>query len=123
MASFTYALMQDGQIVEYRSYPQEMPVGQGAPGEFANMIAATSPPAPPIAPSPRAWLERLDPATQAAISAAAARDETGALLLWLLKAAGNPTIDITAPETIAGVQALAAAGMLTAAQQAVLLAP
>lgn len=81
------------------------------------------PPAIPVPPTPREWLERLSPATQATITAAAAKDASGALLLWLLKASGNPTIDVTAAETVAGVQALAAMGIITAAEQAALLAP
>jgi hypothetical protein len=74
-------------------------------------------------PTPRQWLERLPPATQGAITQAAATDTTGAILLWLLKAAGTPTIDVTAAETQQGVQALVAAGVLTADDQALLLAP
>jgi hypothetical protein len=78
---------------------------------------------PKSQPTPRAWLERLAPATQAAITAAATKDTTGAMLLWRLKAAGNPTIDVTSPETIASVQAMVTAGVITAQEQATLLAP
>ena|SRR5581483_6773867 len=74
-------------------------------------------------PSPREWLERLAPTTQAAITKAAASDTTGAMLLWLLKAAGNPTIDVTNPETQQGVATLVATGIITQADQATLLAP
>lgn len=77
----------------------------------------------PVPPTPRVWLERLSPATQAAITSAAAKDTSGALLLWLLKASGNPVIDVTAPETIAGVAALVSIGIITAQDQAALLAP
>jgi hypothetical protein len=86
--------------------------------------APQSPPKLPyVPPTPRQWLERLAPATQSAITAAAAKDTTGALLLWLLKAAGNPSIDVTSPETQQGVQALVAAGIITAHDQQTLLAP
>lgn len=78
---------------------------------------------PPPRPTPRQWLERLSPATQSAITAAAAKDASGALLLWMLKAAGNPAIDVTSAETVQGVGALVAAGIITAADQAALLAP
>jgi hypothetical protein len=74
-------------------------------------------------PTPRQWLERLAPATQAAITRAAAADATGAMLLWLMKAAGNPTIDVTSAETQQGVAALLAAGVITAADQTALLTP
>jgi hypothetical protein len=40
-----------------------------------------------------------------------------------MKASGSQTIDVTLPETIDGVTALVAAGVLTADDQAVLLAP
>lgn len=75
------------------------------------------------APTPRQWLERLSPAAQGGITKAAATDATGALLLWLLKAAGNQTIDVTSAETQQGVQSLVAAGVIHAADAALLLAP
>ncbi|HEX9489782.1 MAG TPA: hypothetical protein VF930_05825 [Stellaceae bacterium] len=78
---------------------------------------------PKARPSPREWLERLAPATQAAITKAAAADATGGMLLWLLKAAGNPAIDVTSAETVAGVQAMVSAGVITAADQTTLLTP
>lgn len=86
---------------------------------FHTAIAA----AQKIKPTPREWLERLSPTTQGAITAAAAKDQTGALLLWLLKAAGNPSIDVTSAETIQGVGVLAAAGIITADEQKALLTP
>lgn len=108
--------------------PQDMtqPVYAGLTLE---LVAADDPriilPAPPpVQPSPRQWLERLAPATQAAITRAAVADATGALLLWLMKAAGNGApIDVAAQETKDGVAALAAAGVITAADAATLLAP
>lgn len=75
----------------------------------------------PVPPTPRAWLERLSPATQAAIAAAGASNPT--ILLWLLKAAGTPAIDVTASETIAGVGALVTAGIITTTDQTTLLTP
>ena len=87
------------------------------------LAALPAPPAPKIPPTPRQWLERLAPATQTAITKAATGDTTGGLLLWLLKAAGNPTIDVTSQETAQGVQALVTAGIITAADEATLLAP
>lgn len=75
-------------------------------------------------PGPRAWLERLAPASQAAIVKAAIADTSGGLLLWVLKAAGNGApIDVTSAETQQGVAALVTAGVITAAEQATLLAP
>jgi hypothetical protein len=76
---------------------------------------------PPPKPTPLAWLERLPEAKQDAIATAAMGNAS--INLWLLKAAGVPEIDVTDPRTIAGVQALVAAGVLTSEDQAVMLAP
>jgi hypothetical protein len=78
-------------------------------------------PIPPVPPSPRQWLERLSPEKQAAIASGGLAN--AAVLLWLLKASGSSTIDVTLQETIDGVAALVSAGILTADDQAVLLAP
>lgn len=128
MSGFIYAVMNGNAVVEFRSYPQAMQVGPGAPGEFANMVAATTDQlaalaaaAPKVPPTPRQWLERLAPATENAIFAAAATNP--AILQWLFKAAGNPSIDVTLAETIAGVAEMVAAGLITAQDQATLLAP
>ena len=53
------------------------------------------------------------------LSAAARRDN--APFLWFMKASGSATIDVTLQGTIDGVAALVAAGVLSAADQAVLL--
>jgi hypothetical protein len=82
---------------------------------------APAPVTPKAPPTPRQWLERLAPATESTIFAAAMGN--AAILQWLFKAAGNPTIDVTAAETISGVEAMAAAGLITAQDQATLLAP
>lgn len=79
------------------------------------------PPAIPKQPTPREWLERLPGDKQAAISAAAVQNP--AILLWLLKAAGTTTIDVSLDETKQGVGALALAGVLTSDDAAILLAP
>jgi hypothetical protein len=87
----------------------------------ATTQAWSAPPAPvPPMPTPREWLERLDQGKQAAIAAAARSNDT--LFLWFMKASGSATIDVTLPETIAGVEALVTAGVLSSADQAVLLA-
>lgn len=92
-----------------------------ADGVFTGPTPAPQEPAPPVPPSPRAWLERLTPEKQAAISAAALAN--AAILLWVIKASGSPTIDVTLQETKDGVAALVAAGVFTADDQALLLAP
>src|SRR5258708_2253826 len=90
---------------------------------FRSRVLAARAATPKARPSPREWLERLAPATQAAITKAAAADATGGMLLWLIKAAGNPAIDVTSAETVAGVQAMVSAGVITAADQTTLLTP
>ena len=72
-------------------------------------------------PTPREWLERLAPATQLALETAALTKADVAL--WLRKATGNPTIDVTLQETKDGVAAMVTAGLLTAADQTTLLTP
>lgn len=84
-------------------------------------IDAAAPPSPAIQPNPRQWLERLTADKQAAIAAAGVGN--AAILLWLLKAAGSPAIDVTSADTIAGVGALVTAGIITTADQSILLEP
>ena len=115
-----------GAVVGTSANPQDMT--QAVYGGLSQVEVADNDPriatflAPkPLPPSPRAWLERLTPSTQAAIAAAGASNP--AILLWLLKAAGSPAIDVTAAETIQGVGALVAAGVITAADQTTLLTP
>jgi hypothetical protein len=79
------------------------------------------PPPPPPQPSPREWLERLSATKQAAIAAGGIANAQ--ILLWLLKASGSSSIDVTLQETQQGVAALVSAGILSADDQAVLLAP
>jgi cytochrome P450 len=88
----------------------------------AELVAFLKPPVAPVPVDARLWLERLAPATQLAITTAAAASPS--LLLWLLKAAGAQSgIVLTDPETVAGVAALVAAGVITTADQTTLLAP
>jgi hypothetical protein len=102
----------DGELVPLT----DAEIAQRKADEAATSVA----PKPPM-PSPREWLERLAPATQQAVSQAALANP--AILLWLLKASGSSQIDVTLPETVNGVGALVTAGVLTAADQATLLAP
>lgn len=92
---------------------------------FQIVDASTLPPPPPPPapkPSPREWLERLPADKQKAIFDAAIGNAT--LLGWLFKASGTTTgIDVTADETKQGVAALVSAGVLTVADQAILLTP
>jgi hypothetical protein len=97
-----------------------MPLSEADLAQLA-IDAATPLSFPSPAPSPREWLERLSADKQAAIAAAGVGN--GTILLWLLKAAGSPSIDITNAETIAGVAALVAAGVITTADQTILLTP
>ena len=89
-----------------------------AAGNTPEPVASVTVYAPP---TPREWLERLSPTTQAAVATAATSNAS--ILLWLLKASGSLSIDVTAPETKDGVAALVAAGIITAADQTTLLAP
>jgi len=90
---------------------------------IAGVVTEVDPPpvvAPVVRPSPREWLERLPKPKQAAIFQAAVGNAD--LLGWLFKASGTSTgIDVTAEETIEGVGALVAAGVLTLDDQTILL--
>jgi hypothetical protein len=92
---------------------------------YANGVFTDPPPLPAVTvrlpPSPREWLERLSPQKQAAIAAGGIANAQ--ILLWLLKAAGATAINVTLQETKDGVAALVAAGILSADDQAILLAP
>lgn len=77
----------------------------------------------PGMPTPREWFEALPPADQATVVKAAMADATGQTMLWLMKATGSSHIDVTAAETIAGVTALQNAGVISAADAQILLAP
>ena len=76
--------------------------------------------APPL-PTPREFMDRLSMSRQGEITAAAMQQP--ALLLWLLRMTGAREVDPAHPETIAGVQALRDAGVLTEQEAAGLLAP
>jgi hypothetical protein len=75
----------------------------------------------PIPPTPREWLERLSQQKQSAIAAGGIANAS--ILLWLLKASGSTTIDVTLQETKDGVAALVTAGILTTDDQTILLTP
>lgn len=77
---------------------------------------------PTLKPTPLAWLRRLAQATQQAIFTAAAQNPALLGLLFEADGAGGG-IDVTDPTTQAGVGAMAAAGVITQAEAAVLLAP
>lgn len=94
------------------------------PAAWAAMLAAVEPapyqaPALPRVVTPLAFMDRLAPETQAAITAAAAASP--AVLLWLLRLTGAREVDLDSAETQGGVAALQAAGLLTQEQAAALL--
>jgi hypothetical protein len=107
----------DGQIT-YRD-----DVSQAVRDQVAAVYAAHDPtaPGPSPAPTPREWLERLSMATQLGLETAALANAS--VSLWLRKATGAGSIDVTLQETKDGVAAMVAAGLLTAAEQTTLLAP
>lgn len=88
--------------------------------------ASTLPPfpsPPPAKPSPREWLERLPQDRQQAIIDAAFA-AGGLMRLWIIKALGSGFIDVTAEETITGVNSMRFAGVLVSdAERDTLLSP
>ena len=75
---------------------------------------------PPRLPTPREFMDRLTEARQAEITAAAMGN--AAVMLWLLRLLGATEVDPAHPETIAGVGALRAAGVITQPEAEALLA-
>lgn len=73
-------------------------------------------PAPALAPvtqmSPLVFIGRFTAAEQAAVAAAA--QTSAAMLLWLTQLSAAQYIDVTDPRTIAGINMLVTAGLLTA---------
>lgn len=76
---------------------------------------------PPRALTPREFMDRLSQVRQAEITAAAMASP--ALLLWLIRLSSAVEVDPAHPETIAGVNALRAAGAITQVEAGALLAP
>ena len=112
----------------------EVPSGLAvAPGWRWTSGGGFAPPATPPAPSrirvirSLAFRDRLAAARQAELTAAAAAAamppaSNGALLNFLLSQAASVTTDLDDPRTVGGVDALRAAGLITAAERAALLA-
>lgn len=87
-------------------------------------LSADPLPAPvPPKPTPREWLERLLSDRQQVV-VDAMLGNPGAGRLWIVRALGTGSIDVTDPETIQGVNAMRAAGILISdAERDALLAP
>lgn len=76
---------------------------------------------PPRTLTPREFMDRLPMQRQAEVTAAAM--QSPALLLFMLRLTGAREVDPSHPETVAGVTALRAAGVITEQEAAALLAP
>ena len=107
-----------GEVI-FADYATTAQLTQAFPNYVTALAAATKPAYVP--PTPRQWLERLSTATQLSLETAALTNAQ--VSLWLRKATGNPTIDVTLQETKDGVAAMVTAGLLTAADQTTLLTP
>ena len=93
-----------------------------ASGVFNGMAPSTwVPPAPPPPTTidPLAFINRLTPAEQAAITTAGQSNVQ--VQLWLMKLASAQQVNVTDPLTIGGVNAMVAAGLLTAQRAAQIL--
>lgn len=101
-------------------------VGVGYPGASVVDLTtkAISTPAP-TAPAPSTTVTYLEfealftPAEQTAIMTAATSNPT--LLQWLLRAAGSGSIDLSLPETKAGLDMLVSASLITADRETAIL--
>lgn len=135
----TYVLVSAAGIVEAAPYtPQSGHTIQGDVPPDMNWIDVTALPSPPglgstynpstrtfaapvlpLVPAPAIpttitpldFMARLTPAEQTAI--ATASQSNAQVLLFLLKLAGAQDVSVTDPLTVAGIQAMVAAGLLT----------
>ena len=80
--------------------------------------APVVPPAPTL--TPLEFMALLTPAEETAIATAALQN--AAVLLWLVKTSGASYVSLGDPATVAGVDAMVTAGLLTAARAAQILA-
>ena len=89
---------------------------------FSGTTFAAPAPKAPAAPKLTSlqFLALLEPSEQAAITTAALANAT--VMLWLLKVTGATYVDLGDPATVGGVNAMVAAGLLTAARAAAILA-
>ena len=90
-------------------------------GTAFQMPPAPAPAAPPVQISPLQFMARFTAAETAGIAAAAL--SSSALFLWFMQASAASYIDLTDPRTKAGLDALVAAGLLTADRQTAVLTP
>ena len=97
------------------------------PDAWAAMLAAVTP-APFVPPAPRrvvtalGFMERLTQAERIAIRAVARAPGGEAIEDWLDMLRAAQEVDLADPRTVAGVAAIVAAGLLTNARAAALLA-
>jgi hypothetical protein len=87
-------------------------------------VTETPDPVPPASGprtiSPREFMDRLSPEKQDAIFAAAL--QSPAILKLLVRLSAAVEVDLDFPETVLGVQAMKAAGLLTAEEAVAVLA-
>lgn len=105
-------------ITDIRPFPQE---GWGYNGREFSEPAPLPPPAPVTTVSPLEFMSRMTAAEDAAIATAA--QSNAQVLLFLLQMSAATVIDLNDPRTIGGVNALAAAGLLTAERAKEILVP
>lgn len=132
----TWALVIEGTVREVTDrdpaehYPREMPwepcpenVVAGWTSDLKGFSAPVAPPPlpKPTVMSPLAFLGRLTTAEYAAVCSAALSN--AGLLAWVLQATAAQSVDLADPRTKAGLDALVAAGLLTAEREAAILIP
>lgn len=88
--------------------------------QASGLAPGQTPLAPQTVITTRAFLTRFSPTVLTTI--ATALPTTPALFIWFAKLEGASWVDLTDPETNAGVQALVAAGLLTQADATTILA-
>ncbi len=118
----TYAYSRTGAIIATESGGRARSFAADSAEGAALLASGVTPAAYSAPPDVLTWLQfrgRFTAPEQAAIMAAALGNS--ALFSFLLDAAGAAFIDVSDPRTIAGVQALAAAGMITSQRATTIL--
>jgi hypothetical protein len=113
------------EVERLEDWPDAVDAGPAGPG-WTYVDGVFSPPASPPAPeqvytmTPLTFIARLTPEEQHAIVSAAQNSPD--IMLWLLQLMGAQEVDVRDTRTIAGVDAMIGAGLLSADHRETLLA-
>lgn len=134
-----YARIQGGRVAEMGQFEVSpstlfhpdlvwvaVPAGQSVAVGWFYTGDVFAPPPPVVQPVVTvipsiSFIQRFTAAEEAAISAGALT--TPAVLMWSLRMAAAGSVDLTAPDTLLGMQLLVQAGLITQARMTAILTP